>query len=96
MVSELSWSGVYPAATTQFAEDLSVDLAATQQVQDALINDGVDGLIEPHVTGEPRVAPGDEGGRGVMDTHADNHKASECRRFVPETRCGPGGPAACG
>ena len=29
------WKGVYPAVTTQFAEDLSVDLDATQAVQAA-------------------------------------------------------------
>ena len=37
--------GVYPAATTQFDENLSVDVEATQRVQAALVDDGVDGLI---------------------------------------------------
>jgi dihydrodipicolinate synthase/N-acetylneuraminate lyase len=46
------WHGVYPAATTQFAEDLSVDLAATQGVQKALVDDGVDGLILLGTCGE--------------------------------------------
>jgi hypothetical protein len=70
--------------------DAGDDVRAVQAFHD------IDGLIEPHVAGQPRVAPGDEGGRRVSDTHADNHKASECRRFVPETRCESGGPAACG
>jgi 4-hydroxy-tetrahydrodipicolinate synthase len=48
----VSWSGVFPAATTQFASDLSVDLDATQRVQDALITDGVHGLIVLGTCGE--------------------------------------------
>jgi len=46
------WTGVYPAATTQFAEDFSVDLDATQSVQTALVDDGVDGLILLGTCGE--------------------------------------------
>jgi 4-hydroxy-tetrahydrodipicolinate synthase len=46
------WHGVYPAATTQFAEDLSLDLAATPAVQRALVDDGVDGLILLGTCGE--------------------------------------------
>ena len=48
----MSWSGVFPAATTQFAEDMSVDLTATQRVQDALVRDGVHGLIVMGTVGE--------------------------------------------
>jgi 1-pyrroline-4-hydroxy-2-carboxylate deaminase len=47
-----SWSGVFPAATTQFAPDLSVDLDATQQVLDALVRDGVHGLVVLGTCGE--------------------------------------------
>jgi 1-pyrroline-4-hydroxy-2-carboxylate deaminase len=46
------WTGVYPAATTQFAEDLSLDIEATQKAQSALIDDGVDGLILLGTCGE--------------------------------------------
>jgi 4-hydroxy-tetrahydrodipicolinate synthase len=46
------WQGVFPATTTQFAADLSVDVKATQRVQDALIRDGVDGLIVMGTVGE--------------------------------------------
>lgn len=46
------WQGVFPAATTQFAPDLSVDIAATQKTQDALVRDGVDGLILLGTCGE--------------------------------------------
>lgn len=50
--SKLTWRGVYPAATTQFTPDLEVDIAATQGVLDALVRDGVDGLIIAGTCGE--------------------------------------------
>jgi 4-hydroxy-tetrahydrodipicolinate synthase len=50
--SQSLWTGVYPAATTQFAEDLSLDLDATQKAQTALVDDGVDGLILLGTCGE--------------------------------------------
>lgn len=46
------WRGVYPAATTQFAADGSVDLDATQGVLAALADDGVHGLILLGTCGE--------------------------------------------
>lgn len=46
------WQGVYPAATTQFAADSSVDLDATQRLQTALVEDGVDGLVLLGTVGE--------------------------------------------
>ncbi|MGN6270224.1 MAG: dihydrodipicolinate synthase family protein [Sphingomonas sp.] len=46
------WTGVYPAATTQFASDDSVDIEATQRIQTALVDDGVDGLILLGTCGE--------------------------------------------
>lgn len=54
------WQGVYPAATTQFAEDLSVDLEGTQRVQSALVDDGVDGLILLGTCGENNSLEPDE------------------------------------
>lgn len=50
--SASKWHGVLPAATTQFADDLSVDIDATQRVQNALIEEGVDGLIVMGTVGE--------------------------------------------
>jgi 4-hydroxy-tetrahydrodipicolinate synthase len=47
-----NWSGVYPAATTQFDQDLEVDIAATQRVQKALLRDGVHGLVLMGTVGE--------------------------------------------
>jgi 4-hydroxy-tetrahydrodipicolinate synthase len=65
-MAELTWRGVYPAATTQFAEDLSVDHEATAGVQDALIRDGVDGLILLGTCGENNSLEPDEK-RAILD-----------------------------
>jgi 4-hydroxy-tetrahydrodipicolinate synthase len=46
------WSGVFPATTTQFARDESLDVGATQKVVAALIDDGVDGIICMGTVGE--------------------------------------------
>jgi 4-hydroxy-tetrahydrodipicolinate synthase len=46
------WRGVFPAATTQFTTDLSVDVEATQRGLDALVEDGVHGLILLGTCGE--------------------------------------------
>ena len=46
------WSGVFPAATTQFTADLAIDLKATGAVQAALVRDGVHGLILLGTVGE--------------------------------------------
>lgn len=46
------WHGVFPAATTQFKPDFSVDYAASQQVQAALIDAGVHGLVALGTCGE--------------------------------------------
>jgi 1-pyrroline-4-hydroxy-2-carboxylate deaminase len=57
---QVDWHGVFPAATTQFAPDLSIDLAATQKVQDALVKDGVHGLIIMGTVGENNSLESDE------------------------------------
>ena len=48
----MKWEGVFPAVTTQFDEQLRVDLAATAKVIEGLIRDGVDGLIVCGTVGE--------------------------------------------
>ena len=48
----VDWAGVFPAATTQFAPDLAIDIPATQKVQDALVRDGVHGMIVMGTVGE--------------------------------------------
>ncbi|MBS0202750.1 MAG: dihydrodipicolinate synthase family protein [Planctomycetes bacterium] len=39
------WTGVFPAVTTQFKQDQSLDLAATSRHLEALMDSGVSGLI---------------------------------------------------
>jgi 1-pyrroline-4-hydroxy-2-carboxylate deaminase len=51
-MAAITWKGVFPAATTQFAGDYSLDVSATQSVQDALIRDGVNGLVVMGTVGE--------------------------------------------
>src|SRR5450631_4098555 len=55
-----SWSGVYPAATTQFNTALEVDFPATQKVQKALLQDGVHGLVLMGTVGEGNSLSADE------------------------------------
>src|ERR1700726_1396867 len=54
------WSGVFPAATTQFDPSLNVDLPATQAVQAALIRDGVHGVVVLGTVGENNSLSADE------------------------------------
>src|SRR5918998_2226168 len=51
-MAKVSWEGVFPAVTTQFREDFSLDVEATRRVMDALIRDGVSGLIVCGTVGE--------------------------------------------
>ncbi|HVK79412.1 MAG TPA: dihydrodipicolinate synthase family protein [Verrucomicrobiae bacterium] len=60
MARGLDWSGVYPAVTTQFNEALDLDIEATQRVQDAMIRDGVDGMIVIGTVGENNSLEPDE------------------------------------
>ncbi len=46
------WQGVFPAVTTQFRADYSLDLDATAKVIAALIRDGVSGLVVCGTVGE--------------------------------------------
>ncbi|WP_313617361.1 dihydrodipicolinate synthase family protein [Agrobacterium sp.] len=54
------WRGVFPAVTTQFNEDFSIDFESTRRVQDALVNDGVNGLIIMGTCGENNSLDPDE------------------------------------
>lgn len=64
------WHGVYPAATTQFAADMSVDIDATRRVQTALVDDGVDGLVLLGTVGENNSLLPEEK-RAVLKTAVD-------------------------
>lgn len=45
MTTAINWTGVFPAVTTQFNDDFSINYEATRRVIGNLINDGVSGLI---------------------------------------------------
>jgi 4-hydroxy-tetrahydrodipicolinate synthase len=51
-MSNIDWKGVFPAVTTQYNEDYSVNLPATQKMLDELIKDGVHGIIALGTVGE--------------------------------------------
>jgi dihydrodipicolinate synthase/N-acetylneuraminate lyase len=48
----VNWSGVFPAVTTQFRSDFSIDFEATHTVIQNLVRDGVSGLIICGTVGE--------------------------------------------
>lgn len=48
----VQWQGVFPAATTEFRPDFSLDLSATAQHIDAMIRAGVHGMIVLGTVGE--------------------------------------------
>ena len=48
----VDWSGLYPAVTTQFHRDESLDIEATQGCIDRLIEAGVQGLVMLGTVGE--------------------------------------------
>ena len=52
MKPAISWEGVFPAVTTQFHTDFSLDIDATAKVIEGLIRDGVSGLIVCGTVGE--------------------------------------------
>ena len=52
MPLQVDWKGVYPAIPTQFNEDLSVDLAATQEHAQALLDNGIHGIVLLGTIGE--------------------------------------------
>ncbi|ESQ88845.1 dihydrodipicolinate synthase family protein [Asticcacaulis benevestitus] len=57
---KIDWRGVFPAVTTQFNEDLSINYVETQRVVDDLIKDGVTGIIAMGTCGENNSLTADE------------------------------------
>jgi 4-hydroxy-tetrahydrodipicolinate synthase len=60
MAKKIGWQGVFPAVTTQFREDFSLDLQATHKVIENLVRDGVSGLIVCGTVGENTALSGKE------------------------------------
>ena len=81
MAATVSWQGVFPAVTTQFREDYSLDIDATAQVMSALIADGVSGLVICGTVGE-----------NTSMTRAEKAQIMEAARSVAAGRV----PVICG
>ncbi len=92
------WQGVFPAATTQFRADQSLDLVATLGHIDAMIEAGIDGLILLGTVGENNsLEPGEKrevlqaavahvaGRVPVLTGVAETTTASACR-FARDAR----------
>ena len=56
----MTWQGVYPAVTTQFRADESIDLELTQRLVVEQLDDGVDGIIALGTCGENASLTADE------------------------------------
>ena len=52
MLLKVNWEGVFPAIPTQFKEDLSIDIEATQKHTEALLNNGIHGIVMLGTIGE--------------------------------------------
>ncbi|MCB1099068.1 MAG: dihydrodipicolinate synthase family protein [Verrucomicrobiae bacterium] len=52
MPLQVDWKGVFPAVPTQFKDDFSLDLPATQKHVEALLSEGIHGLIMLGTIGE--------------------------------------------
>jgi 4-hydroxy-tetrahydrodipicolinate synthase len=51
-MKNINWKGVYPAVTTQYFDDMSINIDATKNMVDSLIKEGVDGIIVLGTVGE--------------------------------------------
>ena len=49
---QVNWQGVYPAISTQFHDDGSINYAANERMLEQLIADGIDGIIALGTVGE--------------------------------------------
>lgn len=56
----IEWSGLFPAVTTQFKENLAIDFGATRENVDRLIGDGVHGIVALGTCGENNSLTGEE------------------------------------
>ena len=52
MALQVDWQGVYPAVPTQFNEDFSLDIKGTQKHVEALLSEGIHGLVMLGTIGE--------------------------------------------
>ena len=95
---QVTWGGVFPAATTQFHGDQSLDLAGTAAHLEKLIRAGVHGLIITPILNSPPVnqllATGGEiaSGRPAI---AANSRCSRAFSTIPLKPRASGPPLGC-
>jgi 4-hydroxy-tetrahydrodipicolinate synthase len=94
----VNWHGVFPAATTQFNTDESVNYDSTAQLIDRLINDGVHGMVVLGTVGENcslsaeekrevmRVAKSTVAGRVPLLAGVAETTTAEACRFAKDAR----------
>ncbi len=103
-MSKPSWQGVFPAITTQFKKDQSLDLDATARHAEALIHSGVEGIIFLGSLGENQPMRPDEkrqvieamvkvvnGRVPVLSGVAESSTAEACRYLRDIERLGANG-----
>jgi 4-hydroxy-tetrahydrodipicolinate synthase len=103
-MTSAAWSGVFPAVTTQFHRDLSLDLDASSRHWEALIASGVSGLIVAGSLGENQTLDPDEkralvgeavrvaaGRTPVLSGVAETSTAAACRYVRDCERLGAAG-----
>src|SRR5258706_2253226 len=101
---KITWKGVFPAVTTQFRQDQSLDLDATAKHIDALIDSGISGLVMLGSLGENTALDPEEkrrvmelaikASRGrvpVLSGVAENSTAAACRYARDMEKLGAGG-----
>ena len=99
MSKHVTWEGVFPAVTTQFRDDFSVDVAATHKVIQALVRDGVSGLIMCGTVGENcslsrcRARRADGGGARRRRRQGADHRRHRRVHHRARLRDGPRGAA---
>ena len=99
------WQGVFPAITTQFKRDQSIDLDATARHAEALIESGVSGIIFLGSLGENQPMTPEEKRRvieamikvvngrvPVLSGVAESSTAEACRYARDTTLCEPACP----
>lgn len=103
-MSKPFWQGVFPAITTQFKNDQSLDLDATARHAEALIDSGVTGIIFLGSLGENQALTSDEKRRvieamvgavngrvSVLSGVAESSTAEACRYLRDVERLGVNG-----
>ena len=82
----MKWTGVFPAVTTQFKQDGTLDLDATQVGIERLIDGGVSGLVMMGMVGENSSLRSDEKLRVLRAALESSHGRVLCALYAGELR----------